>query len=597
MGLFQNDQFVLIVNSEGQRETPNYVAFTDRGPIIGQKAKKQASENPKNTIFDFRSAHITIPTSRIHELTPSSRRLLGRKPSEPSFREETKTLPYKVVYSDEGPRLQVQVNGTDEFYYPEEITAKILQKMKTTAEGYLNGKVTSAVISVPAYFNDAQLQATKDAAAIAGLNPLRLVDEPKAAGIAYGLENATNFAKARRNRIDYNAEIIHGSGRPKEDIITHCEGLDEQYRYLVLDIGERYCDITFMDTEVGVFEVLSDASNQHFGGQNFTHDLFQYAMDKTEDEVSFDIRARPEVIEQLQQEVQKAEDIFLSSASTRLEIQSDHGNGPLSLTITQTQLQEVYRKSFENIFTLISKVFKDAQLDKGVVDGIILTGDPSHVAKIQPFIEEYFDGSKIHSGLRSDEVVIQGIAAHAGVLEMAMRDDWVCPPLMDVLPLGVGIETAGGFFTKLIQRNTVVPAEKSRIFTTANHNQEKVVLKIYEGERVMAKNNKMLGMLALDGLPKKKMGEVEIVVTFEADAEGRLVVFVKEKESGREESMVFDRSLVDGSLEEIGGIIMEAEKFSQDDLLEKQKAEEENRWKGDSGFGVVLLADKVHPRG
>lgn len=545
MGLFQKDQFVLIVNSEGQRETPNYVAFTDRGPLVGQKAKEQASENPKNTIFDFRSAHLIIPTSRIHKITPSSRRLLGRKSSDPSFWEETKTLPFKVVDYDEWPRLQVQVNGTDEFYYPEEITAKILQKMKTTAEGYLTRKVTSAVISVPAYFNDAQRQATKDAAVIAGLKPLRLVNEPTAAGIAYDLDKITDFAKARRNRIDYSAEIIHGSGRPKADIITHCEGLDEQYCYLVLDIGEHYCDAAFMETEVGVFEVLSDASNQHFGGQNFTYDLLQYAMDKTEDEVSFDIRERPEVIEQLQQEVQKAEDIFLSSASARLEIQSDDGNSPLSPTITQTQLQEVYRKSFENIFTLISNVFKDAQLDKGVVDGIILTGDPSHVAKIQPFIEEYFDGSKIHSGLRSDEVVVQGIAAQAGIYGMTMWDDWGCPPIMDVLPLGVGIETTGGFFTKLIQRYTVVPTKKARIFTTANHNQEKVVLKIYEGERVMAKDNKMLGMLALDSLPKKKMREVEIVVTFEADVEGRLVVFVKEKESGREESIVFDRSLVD----------------------------------------------------
>lgn len=485
-----------------------------------------------------------------------NRRLLGREFPDTSLQQEIGLLPYKVVEKDSRPFLQVQINGTEKLYSPAEITAEILKRLKTAAEHWTSNRITNAVISVPAYFNDAQRQATKDASAIAGLNVLRLMDEPRAAGLAYELD------KIR----------------------------DDEYCYLVFNIEERSCDLTITSVDHGVFELLGNLTSD-FGARDFDHDLFRYLLNLAHAGVAqFDISEDFEGIDKLNLEVKKAQEVLLMFPSADIIFSSHNGEEILSEIVTREKVQELHaERSVYKVIGLVEKALFNAKLEKRAIDGLIVTGDPVYAAKIQPILQGYFEGAKLYSDINSDEIVVGGVARMAGIFSGEYMG-WDIYSPVDVLPLSVGIETAGGLYTKFILRNTIVPTRKTRLFLPARDSQEKVVLRIFEGERELVKYNRYLGTLELDGLSRRQRGEVEIEVAFVLTPEFELIVTAKEKGFDHEAEVVFaDRTLRHARRqEEIDDILIEAERTYEADLQEKERAIAENSWKQDN-FGVVVV--------
>jgi heat shock protein 5 len=485
-----------------------------------------------------------------------NRRLLGREFPDTSLQQEIGLLPYNGVEKDSRPFLQVQINGTEKLYSPEEITAEILKRMKTAAEHWTSNRITNAVITVPAYFNDAQRQATKDASAIAGLNVLRLMDEPRAAGLAYELDKIRN----------------------------------DEYCYLVFNIEERSCDLTITSVDHGVFELVGNLTGD-FGTRDFDHDLFRYLLNLAHAGVAqFDSSEDFEGIDRLNLEVKKAQEMLLMFSSADIIFSSHNGEEILSTIVTREKVQELHAEaSVYKVIGLVEKALIDAKLEKRAIDGLIVTGDPVYTAKIQPILQGYFEGAKLHSDFKSDEVVVRGVARMAGIFSGEYMDGYMYSPI-DVLPLSIGIETAGGLYTKFILRNTIVPTRKTKLFLPAGDSQEKVVLRIYEGERELVKHNRYLGTLELDGLSRRQRGEVEIEVAFVVTPEFELIVTAKEKGSDYEAEVVFDdRTLRHRRWQEdLNNIVREAEETYESDLQEKEKAIAENSWKQDN-FGVVIV--------
>ncbi len=517
VAVMQGGEPVVIPNQEGERVTPSMVAFTESGEIlVGQTAKRQAITNPENTIFAIK-------------------RLMGRKYDDPEVQRDIKILPYKIVRAPNGD-AHVEVRGKR--YSPPEISAMILRKLKEAAEAYLGEKVTDAVITVPAYFNDNQRQATKDAGRIAGLNVKRIINEPTAASLAYGLDK-----KGER-------------------------------RIAVFDLGGGTFDISILEIGEGVFEVKATNGDTHLGGEDFDMRIVNYIADEFMKEHGIDLRKDRMALQRLKDAAEKAKKELSTLLETEINLPfiTADASGPKHLTmkLTRAKFESLVEDLIEKVVGPCEQAMKDAGVTPKDIDDVILVGGMTRMPKIQEKVKEIF-GKEPHKGVNPDEVVAIGAAIQAGVIAGEVKDVL----LLDVTPLSLGIETLGGVFTKIIERNTTIPTRKSQIFTTAADNQTSVEIHVLQGERPMAKDNVSLGRFQLVGIPPAPRGVPQIEVTFDIDADGILHVSAKDLGTGKEQSIVIKPSsgLTE---EEIQKIIKEAELHAEEDRRKKELIEARN---------------------
>ena len=530
----------VIINAEGSRITPSVVAFTDKGErLVGQLAKRQAITNPENTIF-------------------AVKRLIGRKYDDPEVQKAKKILPYQIIKAPNGDAW-VRVQGKD--YSPQQISAFILQKMKQTAEEYLGHPVTDAVITVPAYFNDAQRQATKDAGRIAGLNVLRIINEPTAAALAYGLDKKKNEKIA------------------------------------VFDLGGGTFDISILEIGDGVFEVKATNGDTYLGGEDFDQALINYIADEFKREHGIDLRQDRMALQRLKEAAEKAKHELSTVTETEINLPfiTADASGPkhLQMKITRAKFESLVEPLLQRLEEPCYKALEDAKLTPNDIDEVILVGGMTRMPAVQERVKKIF-GKEPHKGLNPDEVVALGAAIQAGVLKGEVKDVL----LLDVTPLSLGIETLGGVFTKIIERNTTIPVRKSQIFTTAQDNQTSVTIHVLQGEREMAADNKSLARFELVGIPPAPRGVPQIEVTFDIDANGILHVSAKDKATGKEQSIKITPSsgLTE---EEIQRMIKEAEMYAEEDKKKKELAEIKNQ--ADSLIystekSLNELKDKISPQ-
>ncbi len=517
VAVMEGGEPVVIPNSEGGRLTPSVVAISKSGErLVGQVAKRQAITNPDNTIF-------------------SIKRFMGRKFRDPHVEQDRKLVPYKMSEAANG---DVQVSMGGKAYSPPEVSAMILQKLKADAEAYLGEKVTEAVITVPAYFNDSQRQATKDAGTIAGLNVLRIINEPTAASLAYGLD------------------------KKKEETIA------------VYDLGGGTFDISNLQLGEGVFEVKSTNGDTHLGGDDFDQRVIDWLADEFRRESGIDLRQDRMALQRLKEAAEKAKVELSSTMSTEVNLPfiTADASGPkhLTMTLTRSKLEQLTAELIERSVGPVKQALSDAGLAAGQVDEVILVGGQTRMPAVQESVKQLF-GKEPHKGVNPDEVVAIGAAIQAGVLKGEVRDVL----LLDVTPLSLGIETLGGVVSKLIERNTTIPTSKSQVYSTASDNQTSVEIHVLQGERPMAGENKSLGRFILDGIPPAPRGLPQVEVTFDIDANGILNVSAKDKATAREQKITIQAS--SGlSKEEIDKMVKEAELHAAEDERKREEAEARN---------------------
>uniref|UniRef100_UPI00358E3FFF endoplasmic reticulum chaperone BiP n=1 Tax=Myxine glutinosa TaxID=7769 RepID=UPI00358E3FFF len=521
VGVFKNGRVEIIANDQGNRITPSYVAFTSEGErLIGDAAKNQLTSNPENTVFD-------------------AKRLIGRTWTDPSVQQDIKYFPFQLIEKKGKPHIQVHVDGQLKTFAPEEISAMVLTKMKETAEAYLGKKITHAVVTVPAYFNDAQRQATKDAGTIAGLNVLRIINEPTAAAIAYGLDKR--------------------------------EG---EKNILVFDLGGGTFDVSLLTIDNGVFEVVATNGDTHLGGEDFDQRVMEHFVKLYKKKTGKDVRKDKRAVQKLRREVEKAKRALSAQHQARVEIESFFDGDDFSETLTRAKFEELNMDLFRSTLKPVQKVMEDADLKKSDIDEIVLVGGSTRIPKIQALVKEFFSGKEPSRGINPDEAVAFGAAVQAGVLSGA--DDTGEVVLLDVCPLTLGIETVGGVMTKLIGRNTVVPTKKSQIFSTAADNQPTVTIQVFEGERPMTKDNHLLGKFDLTGIPPAPRGVPQIEVAFEIDVNGILRVSAEDKGTGNKNKITITNDQNRLTPDEIKRMVDDAERFADDDKRVKERVEARN---------------------